>query len=150
MYHLFAVLFFLIRSPAVGADSGHEPHLPTHPHQFVAENQQPDTLADFEKFRMRLESEYAEKANKISDHYLKAQRALYGREYQKAHQEIDKALKIHRNADLLALKGSIYFSTGDLVQAKKNWEEALKLDKTLPLPHINGLKEWLHNSGLLP
>jgi len=149
MHFLIAAIFYMIFIP-VEINSEEAMWFSMHSHHFSAEDNQPDTLADFEKFRMRLESEYAEKANKIADHYLKAQRALYRQEYQKAHQEIDKALKIHRNADLLALKGSIYFSAGDLVQAKKYWEEALKLDETLPLPHINGLKKWLHDSGLLP
>ena len=149
MHYFIAAVFYTIFIH-IEVKSEEAMRLTMRSQQFYIENKQPDTLADFEKFKMRLEAEYAEKANIIADHYLKAQRALYRQEYHKAQQEIDKALKIHRNADLLALKGSIYFSTGDLVQAKKYWEEAFKLDKNLPLPHISELKKWLHDSGLLP
>jgi tetratricopeptide (TPR) repeat protein len=118
--------------------------------EFLIMSQKYDTIADYENFRKRLRNEYSEKANKISDYYLKAQRALYRDDFDKALEEIDRALEIHKNADLLALKGSIYFSMKSFTEATVYWQEALKLDKNLPIPHIKGLKQWLTESGLMP
>ncbi|MDZ4204370.1 MAG: hypothetical protein U1C46_06090, partial [Bacteroidales bacterium] len=70
-------------------------------------------------------------------------------DYEKAIQQIDLALEIIENADLLALKGSIYLAKGSIPEAKTFWEKALKLDKEVPLSHLPGLKKWLVEVGLL-
>ena len=109
---------------------------------------QTDTTAEIQKFSERLAREYAEKANQITNYYLIAQRSLYKQEYEIALENINMALDIHKNSDLLALKASVYFAMNSFEEAGTLFTEAFLLDKDLPLPHLSGLKEWIKKEGL--
>lgn len=109
----------------------------------------PDTIVEVQKFRERLSREYAEQANQIINYYLIAQRSLYKQEYEKALENINMALNIHKNADLLALKASVYWAMSSFEKARTLFAEAFQLDKDLPLPHLKGLSEWLKKEKLI-
>jgi tetratricopeptide (TPR) repeat protein len=139
IFYLSAFLFSMSLSGPVKAQ------------QYPAQNEKnriTDTIEVFNNINERLQLEYAKKANQISNYYLIAQRAMYKKEYQKALENIDLALAIHKNADLLALKGSIFFAMGSFERAKAIFSEAFKMDKNLPVPLLAGLNEWLMKEGL--
>lgn len=140
--YIFCLSAFLLYMPLSGLVKAQQ-----YPAQ-NEKNQIADTIEELISINERLKLENAEKANQISNYYLIAQRAMYKKEYQKALENIDLALAIHKNADLLALKGSIFFSMGSIERAKTIFTEALKMDENLPVPLLAGLNEWLIKEGL--
>lgn len=102
-----------------------------------------------EKYREQLRDDYQAQANEITTFYLLAQRRFYNGDYRNALSIVNKALKIRENADLYALKGSIYLGLNNIEQFKKNWRTALKMDKQVPLPLTDFVIEQLKEHGLL-
>lgn len=99
--------------------------------------------------RERMIREHAEKANKVFDMYVKAQQAFYRERFVEALEHVDQGLALAENADLLALKGTIFFRAGHQVDARKAFTHALTLDPAVPLLQVRGLTEWLQQERLL-
>lgn len=99
---------------------------------------------------LRLQQEYAEKANQITDHYVKSQQAFFSGNHSLALHHIDRAIHMAEHADLYAFRGAIYFGMGQQDQARQAFQKAFGLDPKLPLPAVAGLEAWLRNSNLLP
>ena len=108
------------------------------------------TGEQLEAFRQRLEAEWADRANRVFHHYVTSQQVFFKGGHQQALEEINKALALHENADLLAFKGTISFGMKNLEQARLFWRQALERDKDLPLPPAEGLEAWLKEEGLRP
>jgi tetratricopeptide (TPR) repeat protein len=104
---------------------------------------------EMDDFVARIRQEYAEKANLVADLYVKSQQAYYSNDYQLALQHIDKAIVQVENADLHAFKGVILFGMGNLTLARSQFEKALALDDKVPIPGLEGLREWLKEQRLI-
>ena len=97
-----------------------------------------------------LTAEYSKKANLVINHYVRAQQSFYHEKHLLALQEINSALDLIENADLLALKGAIYYGMGQYEEAASTFTRAFSLDKSLPLPRVAGLYGWLTDNNLMP
>mgnify|MGYP001334386622 CR=1 FL=1 len=53
------------------------------------------------------------------------------------------------NADILALRGSIFLGLGSVDNFVRDWRKALELDENLPLSYSNYVLRELQNQGLL-
>ncbi|KZZ41175.1 hypothetical protein A3759_03005 [Thalassolituus sp. HI0120] len=92
----------------------------------------PDPTENHQKMAERikeLEQEKAQIVEQTTRHILSAQSLFYKKEYWKALDETNAALKrLPTSAQAHALKGSIYYKMGLIPEAKASWEEALSLD----------------------
>ncbi len=91
---------------------------------------------------------YTHRANQVLDHYVKAQKALYAQDHEKAMTHIDQALLLTENADLLAFKGAVYFGMGKLTEARASFSQAFAIDRKAAVPFVEGLQEWLRQNRL--
>ncbi len=96
----------------------------------------------------RLQQEFAQKANLITDYYVKSQQAFYSNNHQLALQHINNAIDLIESADLHAFKGAILFGMGNRALARAQFEKALGLDDKVPIPKVTGLNEWLTEQRL--
>lgn len=116
-----------------------------------------DSLKNLEQLRLdlvenhknQLTEEYGAKANGISTFYITAQQFFYNGNYEYALYYIDKALNIRENADILALKGSIYLGLGSNEGFIRNWRKALELDRNVPIPNSDLIIAELQRQGLI-
>ncbi len=119
-----------------------------HEHAATSDEKQKATI-DAEHLRERLMAEYAQKANRVTDLYVKVQQAFYQGSHQLALQEINSALELTENADLLAFKGVIYYGMGLYDEARIAFTRAFSLDRALPIPKVEGLRSWLTEKQLI-
>ncbi len=113
------------------------------PTEVVAEVESPeaDTLTAEEQLELDLKELYKEElfekhnseANQLVNYYILAQQKLFTGEYPEARVLIEKALEIKENADILALRGSIYLGLGQPDEFVANWRRALELDPEVPI-----------------
>jgi len=89
------------------------------------------------------------KANRITTFYILAQQKFYSGEYEEALFLINRALRVKETADVLALKGSIYFGLGSTENFITFWKRALDMDKNLPIPPFPAIVEELKRQGLI-
>lgn len=101
------------------------------------------------RIRKKLHQEYAVKTDSVIHYYVIAQQLLFKGNYSRATVKIDQALEIHKNADLLALKGTILFKQNKFAEAELFFTQAFKLDKSTPLLPVDGLKEWLTEKNII-
>ncbi len=149
LYIVFLIALFLLcgsQHPLFAKLSG--PHRSGHEHAVSSDDKQ-HAEAAADRLRERLMVEYAQKANRVTDHYVKAQQAFYQGRHQLALQEINSALELIDNADLLAFKGAIYYGMGLYDEAHIAFARAFSLDKTLPIPKVEGLIGWLTEKQLI-
>lgn len=102
-----------------------------------------------EKYGEQLRSRYQDQANEITTYYILAQRHFYNREYQNALSYIKKAENVRTNADVLALKGNIYYGLNNIDKFVGNWRKALEMDRNVPLPLSDSLIEALQEHDLI-
>jgi Flp pilus assembly protein TadD len=117
--------------------------------QAVPTLQQPLTEAQMDAVRQRLVEAYADKANSALDKYVKAQQAFYRSDYLTAMRHIDQAVALIRNADILAMKGAIYFKAGHQVEAREAFRKAFEAAKDPVVPQVEGLTDWLRSNGII-
>lgn len=96
-----------------------------------------------------LKLRFQREANNITHLYITAQQLFYNGNYEEALILIQQANEIRDNADIKALKGSIYLSLGYRDKFEENWKQAFELDKDVPIPPIPFIKQELKNLGLI-
>lgn len=111
-------------------------------------------LTDIEERKLKaaeneLKLKFQQEANNITHLYVTAQQLFYNGNSEQALTLIQQADDIRDNADVKALKGSIYLSLGYRVKFEQNWKRALELDKDVPIPPIPYIKQELKNLGLI-
>lgn len=100
-------------------------------------------------YKEELNEIYQTDANGIVSFYILAQQRLYSGDYQNALIYINRAAKIKENADILALKGSIYLGLGLIENFVANWRQALELDSEVPIPPSPYIVQQLQQNGLI-
>ncbi|MFY8172161.1 MAG: hypothetical protein ACOVJ4_05895 [Sphingobacteriaceae bacterium] len=76
-------------------------------------------------------------ANKMLRFYRLAQDAYSKKTYDISLSYIDSSMFYGESSDALGLKGSVYFTKGEVELAKRVWEQAKVLDKDFKVPVIN-------------
>lgn len=102
-----------------------------------------------EVYKDELNEVYQTDANGIITYYILAQQRLYSGDYQNALVYINRAASIKENADILALKGSIYLGLGLIDNFVANWRQALELDSDVPIPPSPYIVQQLQQNGLI-
>lgn len=96
-----------------------------------------------------LKMEFQSEANNITHLYVTAQQLFYNGNSEEALILIQQANEVRDNADIKALKGSIYLSLGNREKFEENWRNAFELDATVPIPPIPIIERELQNLGLI-
>ncbi len=102
-----------------------------------------------EVYKDELNEIYRADANGIISYYILAQQRFYNGDYQNALIYANRAANIKENADILALKGSIYLGLGLNENFVANWRQALELDPDVPLPISPYIIQQLQLNGLI-
>lgn len=89
------------------------------------------------------------KANLIVDFYVHAQQNLYSGNLEYALYLINQAALIKENADVLALRGSIYLGLGNKNKFISEWRKALLLDPDITNRTPDYIIQELQNFGLI-
>jgi len=76
-------------------------------------------------------------ANKMLRFYRLAQDAYSKKTYDISLAYIDSAMYYGESSEALGLKGSVYFTKGEVELAKRVWEQAKLIDKDFKVPVIN-------------
>lgn len=97
----------------------------------------------------RLKMQFQREANNITHLYVTAQQLFYNGNSEQALILIQQANEIRDNADVKALKGSIYLSLGYRTKFEENWREAFELDPSVPVPPIPAIERELKSLGLI-
>tara|TARA_B100000965_G_scaffold406031_1_gene442743 strand:- start:256294 stop:256785 length:492 start_codon:yes stop_codon:yes gene_type:complete len=101
------------------------------------------------QYKIDLYNEYQARANGLTTFYILAQQRYYNGDYEQALYYINKAYGFKENADILALRGSIFLGLGSVDNFVRDWRKALELDENLPLSYSNYVLRELQNQGLL-
>lgn len=96
-----------------------------------------------------LKMRFQREANNITHLYVTAQQLFYNGNSEQALILIQQANEIRDNADIKALKGSIYLSLGYRGKFEENWRKAFELDPSVPIPSIPVIERELKNLGLI-
>lgn len=102
-----------------------------------------------ELYKEELSDQYQAEANGLINFYILAQQRFFSGDYQNALILINRAAAIKENADVLALKGSIYLGLGQTENFVANWRQALELDSDVPIPPLPYVVQQLQLNGLL-
>jgi tetratricopeptide (TPR) repeat protein len=89
------------------------------------------------------------KANRITTFYLLAQQKFYSGEHSEALFLINQAARVKETADILALKGSIYYGLGSIENFLGFWRRALEMDENVPIPPSPVIISELKKYGLI-
>lgn len=135
------------QSTPAASDTTDAPETDTKATSSEENNEQTEALK--EKYREQLRDDYQTRANELTTFYILAQRQFYNGNYQNALSTVNKAINTKENADLLALRGSIYLRLGDINNFEEDWRRALTMDEDVPLPLSEFVKNKLIESGLI-
>lgn len=113
----------------------------------TAEEQRREELKEL--YKEELTDQYQAEANGLINYYIFAQQRFYAGDYQNALVLINRAAAIRENADILALKGSIYLGLGQNENFLASWRQALELDPEIPIPNLPYVVQQLQLNGLL-
>lgn len=80
----------------------------------------------------------SESSKKIVENLRQAQEAFYQKDFTSSMRYVNNSLAIAPTAEAYALKGSIYYMTGKIGNAKVFWERTLEMN-----PQISGISEML-------
>lgn len=100
-------------------------------------------------YKDELFKEHQTNANRITTLYILAQQKFYNGEYEEALFLINRASSVKETADVLALKGSIYYGLGSTENFLTYWRRALDMDRNLPLPPSPTIVQELKKHGLI-
>lgn len=109
----------------------------------------PTVLKANNDYKNKLNAKYKDEANIITNYFILAQQHFFAGEYEEALYLISHISKIKENADVLALKGSIYLGLEDRKKFIALWRQALELDKNVPIPPSPYLIQQLQIEGLI-
>jgi len=94
--------------------------------------------------------EYSQEVFQTVDESLRylimAQNAFYSRDIDLAFRYVDQSLELFETAQGHALKGSFYYFEGNIDQAQRHWEQALRFNPDLYIPDMEVLEERV-NTG---
>lgn len=96
-----------------------------------------------------MENRFQREANDLTHLYITAQQLFYNGYSEQALILIQQANGIRDNADIRALKGSIYLSLGNREKFEENWKKAFELDTEVPIPSVPIIERELQNLGLI-
>ncbi len=96
-----------------------------------------------------LKMKFQREANNLTHLYVTAQQLFFNGNSEQALILIQQANQIRENADIKALKGSIYYSLGYRGKFEENWRKALELDPSVPIPSIPVIERELQLLGLI-
>ncbi len=102
-----------------------------------------------ELYKEELREVYKTQANSITSYYILAQQHFYNGDFEEALQIINLADNVRENADVLALKGSIFLGLGSTEKFTEYWERALEIDNNIPVPSAPFVVEALKKQGLI-
>lgn len=89
--------------------------------------------------------EYSQEVFKEVDNALrliiKAQNAFYSNNIDLAFRYVNESLELFETAQAHALKGSFYYFEGNIDQAQRHWEQALRFNPDLVIPDMEVLEE---------
>ena len=94
-------------------------------------------------------AKYQAQANTLTNYYILAQQHFYSGDFENALFLINRASLIRENADVIALRGSIYLGLGYINEFVQHWKQALELDADVPIPNSPYLIRQLQNNGLI-
>ncbi|MFA5667811.1 MAG: hypothetical protein WC967_01110 [Balneolaceae bacterium] len=100
-------------------------------------------------YRNELNQKYKDAANAVTTYFILAQQQFFLGEYDDALFLINQATNFKENADILALKGSIYLGLGDREKFISYWRQALEIDANVPIPPSPYVEQQLKAEGLL-
>lgn len=102
-----------------------------------------------ELYKDEIYSRYQAQANTLTNYYILAQQHFYTGDFENALFLINRAALIKENADVLALRGSIYLGLGYINEFVNQWRRALEMDPDVPLPSSAYIIQQLQNNGLI-
>ncbi len=102
-----------------------------------------------ELYKDEIYSRYQAQANTLTNYYILAQQHFYSGDFENALFLINRAALIKENADVLALRGSIYLGLGYINEFVNQWRRALEMDPEVPLPSSAYIIQQLQNNGLI-
>ncbi len=102
-----------------------------------------------ELYKDEIYSRYQAQANTLTNYYILAQQHFYTGDYENALFLINRAALIKENADVLALRGSVYLGLGYINEFVNHWRRALELDPEVPIPSSTYIIQQLQNNGLI-
>ncbi len=102
-----------------------------------------------ELYKDDIYSRYQAQANTLTNYYILAQQHFYSGDFENALFLINRAALIKENADVLALRGSIYLGLGYINEFVNQWRRALEMDPEVPIPSSTYIIQQLQNNGLI-
>lgn len=102
-----------------------------------------------ELYKDEIYSRYQAQANTLTNYYILAQQHFYTGDFENALFLINRAALIKENADVLALRGSIYLGLGYINEFVTHWRRALEMDENVPIPSSAYIIQQLQNNGLI-
>ncbi len=102
-----------------------------------------------ELYKDEIYSRYQAQANTLTNYYILAQQHFYTGDFENALFLINRAALIKENADVLALRGSIYLGLGYINEFVSHWRRALEMDPSVPIPSSTYIIQQLQNNGLI-
>jgi tetratricopeptide (TPR) repeat protein len=100
-------------------------------------------------YKDEMYAQYQDQANTLSNYYILAQQNLYVGDFENALLLINRAALIKENADVIALRGSIYLGLGYMEEFVNQWRKALEMDPDVPIPVIAYVIQQLQANGLI-
>ncbi len=111
------------------------------------------TLADITD-TIRSDSEILEYSQEIFEtidlalrYIIRAQNAFYSKNVNGAFRLVNESLELFETAQGHALKGSFYYFEGNIEQAQRHWEQALRFNPDLYIPDMETLEERVTTSA---
>lgn len=102
-----------------------------------------------ELYKDEIYSRYQAQANTLTNYYILAQQHFFTGDFENALFLVNRAALIKENADVLALRGSIYLGLGYINEFVNQWRRALEMDPEVPIPSSTYIIQQLQNNGLI-
>ncbi len=102
-----------------------------------------------ELYKDEIYSRYQAQANTLTNYYILAQQHFFSGDFENALFLVNRAALIKENADVLALRGSIYLGLGYINEFVNQWRRALEMDPEVPIPSSTYIIQQLQNNGLI-
>lgn len=102
-----------------------------------------------ELYKDEIYARYQAQANTLTNYYILAQQHFFSGDFENALFLVNRAALIKENADVLALRGSIYLGLGYINEFVNQWRRALEMDPEVPIPSSTYIIQQLQNNGLI-
>ena len=102
-----------------------------------------------ELYKDEIYARYQAQANTLTNYYILAQQHFFSGDFENALFLVNRAALIKENADVLALRGSIYLGLGYINGFVNQWRRALEMDPEVPIPSSTYIIQQLQNNGLI-